>query len=101
MAAAKTIAIVYAYDDPNAASDLNAFSSTFGLPTFNAGAGSPTFQKLNQDGQTSPLPSTDLYGPFQSTGFNDWEQETRPESAVPQLRHPAHLWRDARRVAPP
>ncbi len=71
----QTIAIVDAYDDPNAASDLNAFSSTFGLPTFNAGAGSPTFQKLNQDGQTSPLPSTDLYGPFQSTGFNDWEQE--------------------------
>ncbi len=71
----QTIAIVDAYDDPNAASDLNAFSSTFGLPTFNAGAGSPTFQQLNEYGQTSPLPGTDPNGPYQLTGSSDWEQE--------------------------
>jgi len=31
----QTIAIVDAYDDPNALSDLNAFSAQFGLPKFN------------------------------------------------------------------
>ena len=53
----QTIAIVDAYDDPNALSDLNAFSTYFGLPTF-VGNGGPTFQKLNQTGGTA-LPGTD------------------------------------------
>jgi len=69
----QTIAIVDAYDNPNAASDLNAFSSHFGLPTF-GGAGNPTFQKLSQTG-TSSLPGTDPAGPYHSTGNSTWEQE--------------------------
>ena len=69
----QTIAIVDAYDDPNALSDLNAFSMYFGLPPLVApGSGSgPTFQKLNQSGQTSPLPGNDPAGPSSS----DWETE--------------------------
>ncbi len=51
----ETIAIVDAYDDPNALSDLNNFSSYYGLPQFNV-TGGPTFTKLNQSGGTS-LPS--------------------------------------------
>ncbi len=53
----QTIAIVDAYDDPTALSDLNTFSSYYGLPTF-GGAGSPTFRQLNQTGGTT-LPGTD------------------------------------------
>ena len=68
----QTIAIVDAYDDPNAASDLNTFSSYFGLPGF--GSTGPTFQKLNQTGGTS-LPGTDPNGPYATTGGSDWEQE--------------------------
>jgi hypothetical protein len=69
----QTIAIVDAYDDPDAASDLNAFSAYFGLPTFNSGAGSPTFTQFNQYGSTSPatLPITDPAGPDN----DDWEIE--------------------------
>jgi hypothetical protein len=66
----QTIAVIDAYDDPNALSDLNAFSAYFGLPQFN-GPGGPTFEKLNQGGQTSPLPGTDPAGP----GDSDWETE--------------------------
>ncbi|MDB5171895.1 MAG: hypothetical protein JWN51_668 [Phycisphaerales bacterium] len=73
--AGQTIAITDAYDDPNALGDLNAFSSHFGLPTFNSGAGSPTFTKLNQSGGTS-LPGTDPAGPYSTTGGSDWAQET-------------------------
>jgi hypothetical protein len=47
--------IVDAYDDPNAASDLNAYRSQFGLPACTTANG--CFQKLNQNGATSPLPS--------------------------------------------
>ncbi|MGO9114213.1 MAG: autotransporter-associated beta strand repeat-containing protein [Thermoguttaceae bacterium] len=75
----QTIAIVDAYDDPNALGDLNAFSSyingsvNFGLPTLVAAgsSGGPTFEKLNESGQPSPLPGTDPNGP----GDSDWENE--------------------------
>ena len=65
----QTIAIVDAYDDPTALSDVNAFSTYYGLPTFN-GSGDPTFEKLNQSGGTS-LPGTDPAGP----STDDWEIE--------------------------
>jgi len=66
----QTIALIDLYDDPTALNDLNAFSTYFGLPTF-GGAGQPTFQKLNQNGKSSPLPRTDPSGPASS----DWEVE--------------------------
>src|SRR5262249_15620997 len=63
--AGMTIAIVDVYDDPNALSDLNAFSSYYNLPQFNV-TGGPTFQKLNQNGGTS-LPS--------ASGSSGWSIE--------------------------
>ena len=69
----QTIAIVDTYDDPNALSDLNAFSAYYGLPQFN-GSGEPTFEKLSQTGTTS-LPSTDPGGSYSSTGNDSWEME--------------------------
>jgi subtilase family serine protease len=49
--------IVDAYDDPNAASDLSAYRSQYGLPACTTANG--CFQKLNQNGQTSPMPTGD------------------------------------------
>ncbi len=51
--AGQTIAIVDAYDDPNALADLRAFDAAFNLPD------PPSFQKLNQQGQPAPLPGVD------------------------------------------
>jgi subtilase family serine protease len=52
---AQTIAIVDAYDDPNIAADLNAYSSQFGLPQCNSA--NPCFKKVNQSGSaTGPFP---------------------------------------------
>jgi subtilase family serine protease len=48
-----TVAIVDAYDSPNALADLNTFSNQFALPAFPAAAGSPcapTFTKVNETG---------------------------------------------------
>jgi subtilase family serine protease len=50
--AGQTVAIVDAYDDPNAEADLNAYRAQYGL-------GDADFQKVNQDGDASPLPSAD------------------------------------------
>jgi hypothetical protein len=50
--AGETVAVVDAYNDPNAASDLAAYRSAAGLPAV------PSFQQVNQEGQTSPLPAT-------------------------------------------
>ncbi|HEX4787330.1 MAG TPA: hypothetical protein VH372_02625, partial [Actinospica sp.] len=48
--AGRTVALVDAYDDPTAAADLSAYRSAAGLPAGN-------FKKVNQNGQTSPLPA--------------------------------------------
>jgi hypothetical protein len=48
----QTIAIVDAYDNPNAASDLAAYRSRFGLPPCTSGNG--CFAKVNQRGGTAP-----------------------------------------------
>jgi len=50
--AGETVAIVDAYDDPNAASDLAAYRSAWGLP----GCGPGCFSKVNENGAASPLP---------------------------------------------
>ncbi len=79
----QTIAIVDAYNDPNALSDLNAFSSYFGLPTLSGTVGSsPYFEKLTQAGQpvstshsSQNYVANDSNGPYWQTGNSDWEQE--------------------------
>ncbi len=50
-----TVAIVDAFNDPNAAADLAVYRSQFGLPA----CGSGCFSVLNQNGATSPLPTND------------------------------------------
>jgi subtilase family serine protease len=57
----QTIAIVDAYNDPTAKADLNTYDSTYGLPAFPSCGGAVTtacFQKVNQNGASSPLPRT-------------------------------------------
>ena len=49
--AGETIAIVDAYDNPNAEADLNVFNSKFGLPACTTANG--CFRKVNQTGGTS------------------------------------------------
>jgi subtilase family serine protease len=58
----RTVAIVDAYDDPTAASDLAAYRSAAGLPAV------PSFKKVNQNGATSPLPS-------EAPASDDWTFE--------------------------
>jgi subtilase family serine protease len=50
--AGQTVAIVDAYDDPNAEADLAAYRSQYGLPAAD-------FTKVNEQGQASPLPTAD------------------------------------------
>jgi Putative Ig domain len=49
-----TVAVVDAYNDPTAASDLATYRSAAGLPALTAGQ----FTVYNQNGATSPLPAT-------------------------------------------
>ncbi|MGI8881405.1 MAG: hypothetical protein ACR2KJ_13045 [Jatrophihabitans sp.] len=52
-----TVAIVDAQDDPNAEADVAAYRSQFGLSECSTDNG--CFQKVNQDGDASPLPDPD------------------------------------------
>ena len=74
--AGQTIAIVDAYDNPGlvdssaagfGTSDLAKFDRQFGLPD------PPSFTKLNEAGNPSPMPGTDPAGPGNSGG--NWEYE--------------------------
>jgi subtilase family serine protease len=51
----QTVAIVDAFDDPNAEMDLATYRSMFGLPACTTANG--CFKKVNQNGAASPLPS--------------------------------------------
>jgi subtilase family serine protease len=61
-----TIAIVDAFNYPNAASDLATYRSQFGLPPCTVASG--CFTIVNQNGQTSPLPGNAPAG-------DDWTVE--------------------------
>ncbi|HZE48559.1 MAG TPA: hypothetical protein VE074_03295, partial [Jatrophihabitantaceae bacterium] len=54
---APTVAIVDAYDDPNAEADLGVYRSQYGLSACTTANG--CFKKVNQNGATSPLPTGD------------------------------------------
>jgi PKD repeat protein len=58
-----TIAIVDAYDDPSAASDLATYRSAYGLPACTTSNG--CFRKVSQTGSASSLPASNA----------NWEQE--------------------------
>lgn len=53
----ETVAVVEAYDDPDAASDLAVYRSQYGLPACTTGSG--CFRKVNQQGQSSGYPPPD------------------------------------------
>ncbi len=55
--ASDTVALVDAYDDPTAESDLASFRSIYGLAPCTTANG--CFKKVNEQGQASPLPATD------------------------------------------
>jgi hypothetical protein len=58
----QTIAIVDAYDNPSAKSDLDYYSTHFGIPVLPDCSSTVTtscFSKVNQSGGTSPLPPYD------------------------------------------
>jgi hypothetical protein len=59
----ETVAVVDAYNDPNAASDLATYRSAAGLPA----CGSGCFSVVNQNGAASPLPS--------NAGTTGWDVE--------------------------
>jgi hypothetical protein len=59
----QTVAIVDAFNDPNAASDLATYRSAAGLPACGAGC----FSVVNQNGAASPLP--------QNAGTTGWDVE--------------------------
>lgn len=55
--AGQTVAVVAAFDNPNAEADLGAYRSRFGLPACTIAGG--CFRKVNQTGASSPLPRAD------------------------------------------
>jgi subtilase family serine protease len=53
----QTVAVVDAFNDPTAEADLAVYDKQYGLPECTTADG--CFRKLNQEGRTSPLPTTE------------------------------------------
>jgi hypothetical protein len=59
----ETVAVVDAYNDPDAAADLATYRSDWGLPACGTGC----FEQVNENGATSPLPA--------NAGSTGWDVE--------------------------
>jgi outer membrane protein assembly factor BamB len=75
----ETIAIVDAYDDPTAESDLGAFSSQFGLPACTIANG--CFTKVDQNGGTS-YPAVDGHWALEISLDIQWAHAIAPGARI-------------------
>ncbi|MDB5173165.1 MAG: hypothetical protein JWN51_1938 [Phycisphaerales bacterium] len=97
--AGQTIAIIGAYDDPNAFADLNTFSAAFGLPTFasasNPVPGMPTFTKVNQSGG-STMPAVDPTHGWDVEASLDieWAHVMAPKANIMLVEAATAAWAD-------
>jgi hypothetical protein len=73
-AVTQTIALVDAYDDPEAEADLKTYDEEFGLPQCTEANG--CFAKVNQEGHSSPLP------PSGTPEANEWAGETATDIEI-------------------
>jgi hypothetical protein len=76
-AGTQTIALVDAYDDPKAESDLATYDKEFKLPECIEASG--CFRKVNQEGNKSPLPPSNTEGREPEAG---WALETSTDIEV-------------------
>ncbi|HEY3979974.1 MAG TPA: S53 family peptidase [Streptosporangiaceae bacterium] len=63
----QTVAVVDAFNDPNAKSDLATYRADFGQPACNTSTSAGCLTVVNQNGKTSPLP--------RSAGSSGWATE--------------------------
>ena len=77
--AGKTIALVDAYDDPTAESDLNAFSGQYGLPACTTASG--CFKKVDQTGGTS-YPTSDQGWALEISLDIQWAHAIAPGATI-------------------
>ena len=63
----RNVAVVDAYNDPNAVSDLATYRSSWGLPACNTTTGAGCLTVTNQNGAASPLPA--------NSGSTGWATE--------------------------
>jgi len=73
--AGQTVAVISAYDAPNAASDLATFNKTFGLPA------PPSFRKVNQSGGTK-FPVVDGGWALETALDVQWVHAVAPGAAI-------------------
>ncbi len=65
--AGQIVAVVDAYNDPNAVSDYNTYRSSWGLPACNTSTGAGCLKVVNENGAASPLPT--------NSGSTGWATE--------------------------
>ncbi len=77
---AQTIAIVDAYNDPNAEADLKAYDQEFGIPECTAGNG--CLRQVNQNGEEGKPPFPKTVGELESARAGSIGEAERAEAAT-------------------
>ena len=81
----QTVALVDAFNDPDAAGDLNEFSAQYGLPTECTGGASPPscfdFRQVNQTGGSSP-PTTNSSWDLEISLDIEWAHALAPAANI-------------------
>jgi hypothetical protein len=84
----QTIAIIDAYDEPTAASDLATFDSTFGLPA------PPSFTKVNQNGGTSYPSTAPTSWSLEESLDVEWAHAMAPGASILLVETNSNSWSD-------
>ncbi len=71
-AAGMTVAVVDAFDDPQAESDLNTYRAQFNLPACTTANG--CFRKLNQAGNPGPYRHPNIAWSYEISSISRWSQ---------------------------
>ena len=84
--AGQTVAIVDAFDDPNAETDLATYRSTYGLPPCTTANG--CFQKVNQTGGTTATRARRRLGAARSRSTSTWSAPSARTARSSSSRRP-------------
>jgi subtilase family serine protease len=84
---------------PPSPGDANVFSSRFGLPLFNSGAGSPTFTKVNENGSAAgPFPASNSSWAGEISLDVEWAHAIAPSANIVLVESSSTYLRDLTRA---
>ena len=91
--ARETVAVVDAFNDANAVSDLATYRAHYGLPPCKPGTGAGCVTRVNEQGKSSPLPAGNVKWAAQESIDLDMVSAICPNCHILLVEANANVWR--------